>query len=677
MSDRQEADKVDLHSADIAEDKRLELLRLFPEARTEGGKVDFDRLKLAIGEAVDAGKERYGMNWPGKGECFRTLQAPSVATLRPRREESINWDTTQNLIIDGDNLEVLKLLQKAYLGKVKMIYIDPPYNTGKDFIYPDNYSESLQTYLEYTGQVDATGKKFGTNPETDGRFHSKWLNMMYPRLYLARNLLRDDGVIFVSIDDHEVDNLRKLMNEIFGEDNACATFIWNTEGNTDNQYAIKVNHEYIVAYYRNSLRIDDAIGRVIDPNTRKDSNLWKGVADNNINKNNPGNPPDIIELPAGFPSSENTLVYRQKPVDDEFFETTRREKYISDPIKKQYNLEHLSGLPVKLDDMVVENHSLVKPCRIYGGVANRNKLIQFIENRCQPILDDDGQPLRFYINANAAVRYHRENENPQNILSVLRNMGTTERTRGYLKQLGISYDYPKPVTLIEYLISIGCECKDGIVLDFFSGSGTTAEAVANVNRKDNGTRQFVCVQLPEQREEGGLASIAEIGKERIRRALRRPAKGEQPELIEMATDSSRDYGFRVFNLSESNFTTWNAQPTGMDTSALTQQLELHVDHIRNERTADDILCELLLKSGFPLAIAVGIKEVSGKTVYVVLDGAMVICLERAVTLELVHAIVEIGPQRVVCLDDGFAGNDQLKTNAVQIFKSKGIVFRTV
>src|SRR3989442_7432283 len=210
-------EKVDLRSQDIVEEKRQELLRLFPEARTEGGKLDFDRLKLALGESVDVGKERYGLAWPGKAECFKVIQTPSLGTLLPCPEESVNFDTSENLIIEGDNLEVLKLLQKAYLGKVKMIYIDPPYNTGSDFIYPDDYTESLQTYLEYTGQVDAEGRKFGTNAEADGRFHSKWLTMMYPRLYLARNLLREDGVIFISISDHEVAALRFLLNEIFGE----------------------------------------------------------------------------------------------------------------------------------------------------------------------------------------------------------------------------------------------------------------------------------------------------------------------------------------------------------------------------------------------------------------------------------------------------------------------------
>src|SRR3990170_4801669 len=210
-----EIESLDLRSHDLIDDKKQELLRLFPEIRTEGGQIDFDRLKLVLGKSVDVGKERYALTWPGKAECFKAIQQPSMGTLRPCREESVNFVTTENLIIEGDNLEVLKLLQKSYLGKVKMIYIDPPYNTGNDFIYPDNYSESLQTYLEYTGQVDSEGRKFGSNSDTDGRFHSRWMNMMYPRLYLANNLLSPEGVIFISIDDREVDNLKKICDELF------------------------------------------------------------------------------------------------------------------------------------------------------------------------------------------------------------------------------------------------------------------------------------------------------------------------------------------------------------------------------------------------------------------------------------------------------------------------------
>jgi adenine-specific DNA-methyltransferase len=249
MTDQPE--KLDLRSMDLTEEKKQELLRLFPEIRTEDGKIDFDRLKLVLGEMVDVGKERYGMNWPGKADCFRTIQASSVGTLLPCPQESINFDATENLIIEGDNLEVLKLLQKAYLGKVKMIYIDPPYNTGNDFIYPDNYTESLQTYLEYTGQVDSQGRKFGTNTDTGGRFHSRWLNMMYPRLYLARNMLQEDGIIFISIDDNENANLKILCDDVFGEENYVGTFVWRRRSSSAlADKLISTDHEYILAYQK-------------------------------------------------------------------------------------------------------------------------------------------------------------------------------------------------------------------------------------------------------------------------------------------------------------------------------------------------------------------------------------------------------------------------------------------
>ncbi len=246
-----EPENVDLKSLDVAEEKRRVLLQLFPEVRTEGGKIDFDRLKRTLGETVDAGKERYGMNWPGKADCFRTIQAPSTATLRPMKDESVNWDTTENLIIEGDNLEVLKLLQKAYLGKVKMIYIDPPYNTGSDFVYSDDYGDSLHNYLEITGQLSGEGTVLATNTDTDGRFHSKWLSMMYPRLFLARQLLRDDGIICVSIDDNEFHHLKVLMNDVFGEENCLATIAWQKKDTPSNDAkGVSVTHEYVVVFQR-------------------------------------------------------------------------------------------------------------------------------------------------------------------------------------------------------------------------------------------------------------------------------------------------------------------------------------------------------------------------------------------------------------------------------------------
>ena len=320
-------EKMDLQSMNIVEEKREKLKELFPEVFTEGRKIDFDRLKLTLGEAVDVGKERYGMNWPGKADCFKIIQQPSIATLTPAREESVDFDETENLFIEGDNLEVLKLLQKSYFGKIKMIEIDPPYNTGNDFIYPDNYSESLDTYLRYTGQIDNEGRKYSTNTEADGRFHSKWMNMMYPRLFLARNLLREDGVIFMHIDDHEVSNLRKLCDEIFGEANFVAEFVWNTEGHTDNQLDVKINHEYIILYVKNSN--DANLEYVIDPNTREESNLWKGFAENSITKNGPGNPPSDVILPVGFPCAVETLQIDKTQVPQDYFNEVNALKYVS------------------------------------------------------------------------------------------------------------------------------------------------------------------------------------------------------------------------------------------------------------------------------------------------------------------------------------------------------------
>jgi adenine-specific DNA-methyltransferase len=666
--------KLSLESKDIAAEKRQELLRLFPEAQTEGGRIDFDQLKRALGDAVDSGRERYGMNWPGKADCFRLIQSPSTATLLPVRAESVRFDETENMIIEGDNLEVLKLLQKGYQDKVKMIYIDPPYNTGNDFIYPDDFADNLRNYLQYTGQVDAEEKRFSNNLETDGRFHSKWLNMMYPRLYLARNLLREDGVIFVSIDDHEIATTRLLMDEVFGQKNFCATFVWNTEGNTDNQYTVKVNHEYIVAYFKSSLHADAAIGRVVDPNTREDSNLWKGIADNNINKNNPENPPDVVTLPVGFPSSEEELFYGKKIVDERFFSVSRQEKYISDELKNEYGIEKLSGLPVKLDDLTVENHTLMKPCRIYGGFANRNKLLEFIKNECQPVIDEGGTPIRFYLNANAAVRYQKVNEKPRNVLSVLRNVGTTEKSRTYLKTLEVFYDYPKPLGLIEYLVKIGCEDPNGIVLDFFAGSGTTGEAVLRLNISESTRRQFICVQLPEKLTDTRFGNLTQIARHRLKSVC---GQQDSPTPRIPGIDIHPPSGFRALRLAESNFKIWDAH-TEDGVQGVERQMELAVNHIVSDRTSGDLFYEILMKSEYPLTAKIENFDAAGIAAVSVEDDALIVCVERKVTSEAVAAIANRSPSKVIFLDEAFSGNDQLKANAKMNFESAGVKrFETV
>jgi adenine-specific DNA-methyltransferase len=630
-------DKLDLRSVDIAQERQLELLRLFPEVRTEGDKLDFDRLKLALGEAVDVGKERYGMSWPGKADCFRTIQAPSLGTLRPSPEEGVAFDTTENLIVEGDNLEVLKLLQKSYLGKVKMIYIDPPYNTGNDFIYPDNYTESMQTYLEYTGQVDDQGHRFGTNTDTDGRFHSKWLNMMYPRLYLARNLLREDGVVFISIDDNEIDNLRKLCDDVFGAENFIAVLVRKRRMSTGmGNDPVSQDHEYVLAYAR---------------------------------------------------ASELAVMYGLAPKEADYTLRDARGKYRS-------------------TDLTIGMTKQMRPKQFYA-IRNPetgqefwppdNRVWRFQPSVMQTAIDSDGiiwpnadgrtRP-RFktrYDSKSALLRQlpvstmmatgrrtTDEDETVETLIAGLNQEGTKE-LRDLLGDQVV--EYPKPVSLLRTLLGLATR-SDDIVLDFFAGSGTTAHAVLDLNKQDGGNRKFILVQLPEPTGREDYPTIADITKERVRRVITK-LSDEDAGKLDLDGGAAPDRGFRVFKLAESNFKPWNAQ-VAHDAQALEEQLDMHVDHVREGRSNEDLLYEILLKSGFPLTTPVDAVPMAGKTVYAVAGGALFICLERELTLEVIRTMAGSRPERVVCLDEGFAGNDQLKANAVQIFKTKGVTsFKTV
>jgi adenine-specific DNA-methyltransferase len=654
-----DTDHFDLRSHDAAGDKIAELLRLFPEIRTEGGKLDFDRLKLALGETVDVGKERYGMNWPGKAECFKTIQAPSLGTLRPCPEESVNFDTTGNLIIEGDNLEVLKLLQKSYLGKVKMIYIDPPYNTGNDFIYPDNYSESLQTYLEYTGQIDDAGTMFGTNPETDGRFHSKWLNMMYPRLYLARNILRQDGVLLISIDDHECENLKRLCNEVFGEENFVfqVSVINNMKGRNDKKH-VATCHEYLIAYAKPAF---DSNGLPLTDEQRAEYDKTDEKGERYALR-------DLRKRGSGDRREDRPNMWFEVFVD-------QRDKTLS--------MERRS----KQDVAITPKRGDGSDGRWRWGKERVAASLPHIEASYSERSGKWGLQYRVYLSANAIIANEiDEEEDDSEALSERTSKPksvwigpelSTDVAKRSLKALlpEAGYDYPKAVEFIKRCIHIGCD-NQGLILDFFAGSGTTAQAVLELNAKDGGNRKFVLVQMPEPTERTDFETIADITKERVRRVIGNLDAIEKDQLTFDATDAT-DRGFRVFKLAESNFTTWDAQ-VAHEPKALQNQLDFHVDHIREGRTADDILYELLLKSGFPLTTPVEKLTLAGKTVHSVASGALMICLERELTLELIRAIADAKPERVVCLDEGFAGNDQLKANAVQTFKTKGIVkFQTV
>lgn len=619
-----EPDRLDLRSHATAEDRRRQLLLIFPEIRTEGARVDLDRLRRSLGELVDTGKERYATTWPGKADCLRVVQTPTLATLRPYVDESVNFADTGHAIVEGDNLEVLKVLQKSYLGKVKVICIDPPYNTGNDFIYPDNYAESLRTYLEYTGQVDAEGRRFGTNTEADGRFHSRWLNMMYPRLYLARNLLRQDGVVFVTIDDRELSNLRKVMDEIFGEENFVAQIEWQkryTRSNNTDDFTSVIDH--ICVYRRSeSFRVsllprdEQADARFTNPDNDP-RGPWKATPF--LNQVGPEKRPNLC-YPITNPHTGKTV----------------------EPTTKAWRYER-----TVYDRLLSED-------RLFWG-KDRTREVPDIKTFLSEVRAGM-TPINFWAHDYA---------------------GHTDDANREIKELFGEkvFDTPKPSQLMMRMLEHDGS-KDGLVLDFFAGSGSTAHAVLAMNRQDGGSRKFLLVQLPEPTGRQDYRTIADITKERVRRVIRKLTDEASGKLNLGATEAP-DLGFRVFKLAESNFAPWDAEGP-KDSKVLAKQLQLHVDHIREGRTADDLLYEILLKSGFPLATPIESLTIAGMSVRGVAGRALFICLERKLTLDLIRAMADEKPERVVCLDAGFAGNDQLKANAVQIFKTKGVTsFKTV
>lgn len=645
-------EKLDLKSMNVVEERWEQLKAILPEAFTEGGKIDFERLKLALGEMVDPGKERYGMNWPGKADCFKIIQQPSIATLTPAREESVDFDTTENLFIEGDNLEVLKLLQKSYFGKIKMIYIDPPYNTGNDFIYPDDYSESLDTYLRYTGQIDDQGRKYSTNTEADGRFHSKWMNMMYPRLFLARNLLREDGVIFISIDDVELDNLRKICNEIFGEVNFVAQTVRVSSPTQNVTNFVSVMHDYLLIYCKNKVA---------------NSGDWK-VKKNNYEE---------------FEKRANSLIKSglgQDEIEKELRELVKYPRfydfdhyYYCDE-NGVYQTVSMGGVEKGNTSTKIIHPKTGKPCKIPQGGwrykdsellrLEREKLLHFGE-------DEETIPRR-----KLYLKDYLE-QNPRGI-----SFFDSQQDVRFLKEKAIPFDFPKPVAFLKQQIEM-VTAKNEIILDFFAGSASTAHAAFDLNKDNGGNRKFIMVQLPEPTDENseahkaGYKTIADIGKERIRRVIKKIKDEREEKKDLLSTDKPElDLGFKVFKLRPSNFKLWDGDAT-KDKASIEKQIEMFVDHINPKSSQEDILYELLLKSGFALTTKIEKTMLADKAVYSIDKGSMFICLEKELTPEVIKAMAEKNPVRVVCLDEGFKGNDQLKTNAVQIMKSRDITFRTV
>jgi len=684
-------EKIDLRSMDVAGKNREKLKELFPSVFTEKKKkkgelvesIDFEKLKAELGtfsDVFESRRERYGMDWPGKKDCMKIIQQLSVATLKPCREESVNFDTTENLFIEGDNLEVLKLLQKSYYGKVKMIYIDPPYNTGKEFIYPDKYSESLDTYLEYAGLVDDQGRKFSTNTANEGRFHTRWLNMMYPRLYLARNLLREDGAIFISIDDNELLNLRKLCNEIFGEENFVSVFVWDG-GRKNDSKKVSVGHEYIISYTKKA-------------NTdNNDPNIWKerkeGIEDiyncyddakkkyhNNWDKVSEEIQSWFNSLSENHPSKKHKH-YRYADANGVYFASDLSGPDDGRKNRPRYQVLHpITGKPVPI------------PSR--GWRWEEQRMIEEIKRERVHFGKDEGSI------PNGKV-YLKENEYqaPSSVFYKDRRSASMALKTLFGEKI---FDFPKDTNILKRLISL--ICRDGdIVLDFFAGSGSFGEAVLTHNYLQPLNIQFILIQLPEPIDEGsrpfnkGYRTIASICIDRLRRVINELQSKQVDKVKElgstlpgMAEDQPElDLGFKVLKLDRSNFKIWDKLDPDVSEKEIAKQLTLHIDHINEGSSQEDILYELLLKAGFMPTEKVEKLEMAGKTVFSIADGGLLICLEDEITSELIDAVAAAEPMQFYCLDMGFHGNDQLKANAVQTFsaynqgreKTDQIVFRTV
>lgn len=606
-----------------------QLADLIPEVIADG-KVDVEKLKeLLDGDAADT-SERFGLFWPGKKRALRAAQEPTAATLRPDFENSKDWDTTKNVFIEGDNLEVLKILQKHYHAKIKMIYIDPPYNTGKDFVYPDNYKEGLDTYLEWTRQVNEEGKKLSTNADTEGRYHSNWLNMMYPRLKLARNLLTDDGVIFVSIGDQELANLQRVMFEVFGEANALPLFTRVTKKSSNNGTTFSPSTDYVVGFAKNINAIK----------------------------------PFSVPLSDEQVKSYNKVDARGAFKEIGLFQAALKHGGSRYPIEAPDGTRVITprGLPWRWSES-----------KFAEGLAADQ--IVFKKTKASPLLDaDTGERAEW----NIYTKLHLADREEAGLLpknssdDLQNNLGTRD-----LRALDIPFDFPKPVALIKFLASI-INASDAIVLDLFSGSGTTAQAVMELNVEDGGTRKHIQVQLPEPvpvgspAEAQGFETISAVARARLVRVAEKLMADEQRQLA--VEERAHDFGFRAYKLADTNFSKWKVS-SDVDRTELEQHLfDLRESSSSDDASADDLLAEILLKQGYSLTEQIAPVDVAGLDLRSVGDGIVLAYLNEHVkpTLEQLRAVVDEDPARLIVLEDAFQGDDQLKTNLAQLCKSKGI-----
>jgi adenine-specific DNA-methyltransferase len=623
-------DSPELKSADLVAENIERLKQLFPEAFANEGKIAFDVLRQLLGDRVDDGEERYGLNWHGKRAARQLALTPSTGTLRPCPEQSVDWDTTQNIFIEGDNLEVLKLLQKSYTGKVKLIYIDPPYNTGNDFVYPDNFQDSIKNYLEITGQVEG-GQRITSNTEASGRFHTDWLNMMYPRLKLAWSLLKDDGLIFVSIDDGEVAALRQCMADIFGEDNFVANIVWQ-KAYTANMTAkfISNTHDHILVFAKS---IDHAsVGRI----ARSD--------DQKAKFRNPDNDP------RGSWKAENLSAGKYYAAGQ--FEITGPTGQVFTPPPGRY------------------------------WRCNEEQFLKWLaDGRITFGISGEGRPM-----LKKFLSEVEEGLTPSTWWSH-EECGTNKEASLELKDLfdgEACFQTPKPLRLLRRICDLGAD-RDGIVLDFFAGSGTTAHAVFAANVADSGARRFLLVQLPEpltaSNPEQSLAMatcanlkispiLSALTQERLKRAASQLATGP--------LEHRCDLGFRVFKLDSGNVRPWQASR-----ETLSQSLKVAVDHVKSDRTEDDLLYDIVLRHGLDLCALIEEKEIGSHKVRSVGGGAVFACLGSRITAADIEKLAdgiakwrdELAPanpelSRVVFRDSAFE-TDVAKTNLALILKERG------
>ena len=600
------------------------LQQLFPEVVTEG-KIDWQKLQATLGEAVDLG-ERYGLSWKGKGDVFAAIQEKTVQTLRPDRANSVDWDTTGNMFIEGNNLAALKILHKAYYGKVKMIYIDPPYNTGNDFIYNDDFKQTRRSYETEAGITDDEGnvvRDDGLRTNTGGHKHSNWLNMMYPRLFLARNLLRQDGVIFASIDDNEVHNLRLMMNEIFGEENFVAQLVWERAyaPKNDAKY-VSNSHDYVLMYARSINEF--TIGRL------------ERTDEANARYSNPDNDPRGVWKPSD-------LSVKTYSAANDYSITTPSGRVIEPPASRCWSLSKKVFLERLQDN------------RIWFG-PNGDSV---------PAIKRFLSELRYEGMAPTSILFYKDvghsQEGAKEVVSLFNGEG--------------SFDGPKPVRLIKRLITMSGVKDEDIILDFFSGSGTTAHAVAELNAEDGGNRRWICVQLPELTDEkseaykAGYRTIADIARERIRRA---GAKIRADQADKLASRGAPvDLGFRAYRVDDSNFKQWNELVS--DPEEIRQQALANLDPLEEGTTDDDLLTELLLKRGISPLVQIDQYD----DFCFIPPEKLVICLAHSMTEELFATILATKPSSIILLDRAFGGDINLKVNLLLQAERQGVEVEVV